>query len=330
MSILLNLRLQSVKETDRHGKAPQSELSNVFVNNSGSKVITVRLDGSLRIWRYGHTLSDPVTLENPHNKVPPMVSWEPSTESIFATVGGESKIKLWTLAGRLDREITGSGRCRLVQYSPDGQYLAVVNESNELHLYEKSRQYSCVGTFKSETSVNDLKWSNQGHLILVLALSNGTTQLVSWDEKVLNSTHSLSSGALANCVLFDIQGRYLAVGSEDGIVYFWRTSDLVCARVLMTGDLAICGLSTDRDGAFLCVSFCGDVSSKVYDYESLEEVMDLQDQRGLRQKSTVGWYPSLFVLISSLDRGRTIAVTRREARERHERHERQERHEKRR
>lgn len=279
----------------------------------------MRLDGSLKIWRYIHTLSDPVSLNNPHNKVPPMVSWEPSTEAVFATVGLEPKVKIWTAAGRLEKEFASSGNCKLVQYSPDGRYLAVVNEASELYLYDKNQNYSCVGSSRAAATATDLKWSNQGHLILALALSDGTTQLFSWDENLLSATHKLACGSLATCVLFDVHGRYIAVGCVDGVVYFWRTSDLICTRVLRSGDLAICGLSTDRDGAFVCVSFVGDVSSKVFDYESLEEVIDLKDQRGASQRSSVGWYPSLYVLISSVDRGRAIAVTKREARERQDR-----------
>lgn len=312
MSLFTSLRTIQVKETERNGKLPQSEIVNISINNSGTKVVVSRLDRNLKIWRInGQTLADSVSIEGAHGSAVSSISWHPTTESNFVTVGLETRVKIWSPFGRLEKEFSAPSRCKLVQYSPDGQYLALVSETDQIYIYKVSDKHSLVTEIDVKDTVNAINWSNQGHLILALALDNGTTQLLNFDEKDLKPTHKLLSGSLASCILFDILGRYIAIGSGDGVVYIWRTSDLVCVKVLGNSDHGVTGLSTDREGAFICVSY-KEGSSKVFDYESLEEVYDLKDLRGSRHCPPVAWYPSRTVMISTQDRGRTLCNTKRE------------------
>lgn len=312
MSFFSSLRTIPIKETEKNGKQIQSEVLNISINNSGTKVVVSRLDRNLKIWRVnGQALADPVSIDSAHSRGATSISWHPTTESHFVTVGLETKVKFWSPIGRLEKEITVPSRCKLVQYSPDGEYLAVVSELDHIYLYKATDRYGLVTEAKSEEVINAINWANQGHLILVLALNNGTAQLMSFNEKNLEPTHKLQSGPLASCILFDIMGRYIAIGSGDGVVYLWRTSDLVCYKVLGSSDHAVTGLSTDREGAYICVSY-KEGSSRVFDFESQEEVYDLKDLRGANQCSPVAWYPSRTVMISTQDRGRALCQTKRE------------------
>lgn len=316
MSFFSSLRASLVKKTERNGKSPLSELLNVYINNSGTKVVITRLDGSIQVWRVNsHSLGDCVTIENPQGRKIIHVSWHTTTESHFATVAGDTNIKMWSPMGRLEKEVVTTEACSLCQYSADGMFLAVVTELNNVHMYDVSKKYACVASFRAEASVNDLKWSNQGHPIFVLALNDGTAQLISWDGYSLNATHKLPCGPSAKCILFDVQGKYIAVGSENGAVYFWRSSDLVCFKVLPNTGLEICGLSTDRDGGYICVSYVGQTSSKVFHSESLEQVYDINDLRSDSQISLVAWYPSKTMMIYANERGRAIGFTKREGQE---------------
>lgn len=312
MSFFSSLRTIPIKETEKNGKLLQSEVLNISINNSGTKVVVSRLDRSLKIWRVnGQSLSDPVTILSAHARGVSSISWHPTTEAHFVTVGLETRVKFWSPMGRLEKEVSAPSRCKLVQYSPDGEYLAVVSESDQIYIYKVSDKIVCVAEASAENTINAINWSNQGHSMLAVALNNGTVQLMSFNESALEPTHKLCSGSLASCILFDILGRYIAIGSGDGVVYLWRTSDLVCFKVLGNSDYGVVGLSTDREGAYICVSY-KEGSSRVFDYESLQEVYDLKDLRSARQCSPVAWYPSRTVLISTQDRGRALCNTKRE------------------
>ncbi|WPK25145.1 hypothetical protein PUMCH_002448 [Australozyma saopauloensis] len=313
MSYLSSLRLTPVKETDRSGKQIKAEVSALCLSNSGSKLVTARLDKSIKVWRVtGGSISDAVTIENGHGRGATSICWNPSTELSFATAGLEPLVKIWTPLGRLEREVAATGRCKLVQYSSDGRYLAVGNDNRKVFIYSVLAGYGKVAEYDAESDVNDIKWCNQGSEILVLALQSGAVQLLNWNGEHISELRKLTCRFPATCVMFDVQGRYVAAGSQDGLVYFWRTDDLICVKVLQSTGLDICSLTTDKEGVYICVSFVGDCSSKVYDYESLEQVHDLQDLRGLRLRNAVAWFPSKFMFISTQDRGRTISFTKKD------------------
>lgn len=59
----------------------------------------------------------------------------------------------------------------------------------------------------------------------------------------------------ANCVKPDPQGRYIAVGGNEGIVSLWDTSELVCVKTLSKHDQPVVSLDFSHDGDYIAVGY---------------------------------------------------------------------------
>lgn len=77
------------------------------------------------------------------------------------------------------------------------------------------------------------------------------------DQKTLSSLqvlHTLRGHRTAiSCLAFDPKGKYLAAGSNEGIVSLWdiSTSDFICFRTFHKPDHSITSLSISHDGAYI-------------------------------------------------------------------------------
>ncbi|KAG5365591.1 THO complex subunit 3 [Yarrowia sp. C11] len=59
----------------------------------------------------------------------------------------------------------------------------------------------------------------------------------------------------ANCVKPDPQGRYIAVGGNEGIVSLWDTKELVCVKTLSKHDQPVVSLDFSHDGDYIAVGY---------------------------------------------------------------------------
>ncbi|KAG5365792.1 WD repeat-containing protein [Yarrowia sp. B02] len=119
-------------------------------------------------------------------------------------------------------------------------------------------------------------WTNTTK-VMAITLGTGMVKLLKLDlenpaspeevEKVatsptLGSTANVShlfqlSGhtTAANCVKPDPQGRYIAVGGNEGIVSLWDTKELVCVKTLSKHDQRVVSLDFSHDGDYIAVGY---------------------------------------------------------------------------
>lgn len=314
MSFFSSLRQVPAKDFGPGGKPCQAEIVHISVNATGSRVVNTRTDRSIRIWRTLQLgLADPVVIEATHAKPVERISWNPNTDTSFASVGGDACVKLWKGNGTLEREIRvtkkGNVCCELVEFSPDGELLAVVDRDGTVVLYDVNENYAKVAE-KKLAGVTDIKWTNRGHEFLIAATSNGNIGIFRLDSNLqLSLAHTLTGHrAKVTCLAVDPRGKYIAAGSDEGLVSFWKTADMICHKVLARVNQEICGLDMSRDGSYLAVAY-DDGFVRFYDYESLEQVHEISN---CGKVPLVRWFPNKGSFVSLGDRGKVMEVARKE------------------
>lgn len=329
MTSLSGLRAFPARDVAANGKPAQSDIVHLSVNATGSRVINTRSDRTIRIWRCSHaTLSDPVVVENPHRGPATCVSWNPNTETSFASVGGDSTIKLWRGTGHLEREVKAekpdksdkdkTDKARdalcLVAYSPDGRFLAVADLRGTVRLHDVSSGYTVAAEVETALAVNALQWVNKGHSAFFTGHVDGHVKVwVVEDSQIAPGRVLTKHHAPVTCLCMDPRGRYVACGASDGTVSLWRTSDMTNCGVLAGEDRDICSVSPSRDGAYLAVAYGDGTSVKLFDYATLAEVYEVPGLAPGRSGGRAVWLPNRTALVVT-DRGTVMLMVKREDR----------------
>ncbi|GEQ70773.1 hypothetical protein JCM33374_g4452 [Metschnikowia sp. JCM 33374] len=335
MSFLANSRILSAKDSDRTGRQSRSPIVCITINNSGTRVINTRLDRSIRIWKSSLSgLSDPVIIDNAHSEPVSCISWVPTTDYNFASAGGDSVVKIWRANGSLERDISVGGagdtrKCKLVSFSPDGAIMLAVTTSGIIYAYDVLDNYSLItqfnlaesngeGTVESTTNkdeITDIQWTNRGHSYFFVGLSTGPILIINLEDRRLTLVHLLLGCRSVTCLLVDLRGKFIAAGSKDGVVSFWRTSDMTNCRALTSVDQEISSLSSSRDGSLICVGYSSGSNSRVFDSDTLEERKEIPNSTaGEDSKSVVACYPTKSVLVYSSEKGDLLSYIRRDER----------------
>lgn len=323
MSYFSTFHHSTLRDLGPGGKPLTADITLLSVNPTGTRVVNARTDRSVRIWKaLLQTLADPVTIDNPHSKAVTRVSWNPNTDTSFATVGGDVSVKLWKGNGTLEREIrvTKKGHvvCELAEFSPDGRLMAVVDKDGTMNVYDVLENYTKVGDTKLPSHVNDIMWTNRGHSVLLAALDDGKIAILSIQPKIsdvkkkylIETAHTLKGHRSAvTCLAMDPKGRYFAAGSDDGSVSFWTTSDMICNKVLANVDQGICSVDISKDGTHVAVGY-SETGVKVYDYNTMAEVYEVPNSNAV--SPLVRWFPNKVALVSVGEKGRVMDYGRAE------------------
>lgn len=303
------------------GKPILAEITLLLVNATGSRVLNARTDKSIRIWRASSLgLSQPVTIEHAHPREVSGVLWNTNTDYSFASVGKDAWVKLWTGTGQLEREIKVEVAGKLaqlvvVEYLPDGAYLAVADEDGAVVLLDVHDNYLKFAEYGSKSRVCALKWPNNGHEYVLVALENGLVEILTVNGKarLLELAHTLKGHkSPVTCISVDPRGRFLALGTAEGTVSIWNLSNLLNSHVLAKVDQAISSVEISRDGAFIAVAYAQETSVKVYDSFTLAEVHELPaSSSGKSGVSALKWLNSRGNFVYVGDHGKVVHFTRR-------------------
>ena len=291
-----------------------SEVVPVGINATGSRVVGARTDRSLQVWRCADRFSDCVTIENAHSRAVEGVSWNPLKELEFATVARDKSVKIWHANGRLEREISLDKiyTSHLVQYSTDGQYLAVGCREKHILLLEVKKNYQIVADVTTDEHIYGLAWFNHQHTYLAATFQNGSYTIFKHSQGLSPFFTAKGHRSVVTSVAVDSRGRYFALGSSDGIVSLWKTDTLVNDKVLTTVDEAIAQVSLSRDGNYVGVAYDSGSNLRIFDYETLEEILEVPSSiLGGVSLAGIQWFPNKTGFVYVTDRGRTMAMMRR-------------------
>lgn len=317
-SLFSTFRLVAARDLAPNGKPSQAEIIHVSVNHTGSRTINTRTDRTIRIWRSNHaTLADPVVVESPHRGPVTCVSWNPNTEMSFASVGGDSTVKLWRGSGQLEREIKAAGGAdrafHLVAYSPDGRYLAVADTGATVRLHDVSAGYVVVAEVATGLAVNALVWPNKGHGVMVTAHADGHVKVWAVADGAVGPGRVLAKHhAPVTCLCMDPRGRYLGYGLSEGVVSLWRTADMTSHGVLAAVDRDISTVCPSRDGAYVAVGYGDGSNVRVYAWDTLEEVYEAPGTAGGGRGARAVWFPNRSALVVTSDRGQVMLLAKRD------------------
>ncbi|AOW05932.1 WD40-repeat-containing domain protein [Yarrowia lipolytica] len=136
---------------------------------------------------------------------------------------------------------------------------------NPIAAYKESPYEIFAATWTNTTAVMAI---TMGIGVVKLLKLNLQTAATSEEvEKVVTSSQSLSTSNVttlfellghttaANCVKPDPQGRYIAVGGNEGIVSLWDTKELVCVKTLSKHDQPVVSLDFSHDGDYIAVGY---------------------------------------------------------------------------
>lgn len=316
-----NLHYTPLRDLGLGGKPSTSEITHLSVNATGNRVINSRSDKSIRVWKTLHLRgSTPTVIENAHREAATIL-WNTNTDTSFASVGKDCWVKLWTCSGRLEREIKvlgakGGVELEHIAYSADGELLCVVDNDRNLIFFEIGDNYSRMALVKASGHVNDIKWTNRGHYFLVAALDNGGVEIFQprMDNKTVKLAHTLKGhNAPVTCVSIDPRGRFIACGTKEGIVSFWRTSDMLNYGAISKIDQEVVGVEVSRDGSHLAVSYAQGTNINVYDWDTLEHLYEVpKSSAGKTGYLALKWFPQRGSFAYVADYGQVVEFAKKE------------------
>lgn len=290
-----------------------SEIILIAINATGTKLVTSRTDKSIRIWKCLHErLVDPVIIEEAHTKSVESISWDPNHEQRFASVGRDDIIKIWKAStGKMERQIKlkEGSVLKIIRYSIDGKHLIVVDRESQISLYSTAT-YKLVTSFQIKEHIYDLQWFNSDYF--VLALHDGSLPIYKVGDTIELLSTLIGHRSSGTSLTVDPRGSYFAAGSNEGVVSFWNTKNMLNTRVLTNIDEAISHVDASRDGGFVAVSYDKGSNIRVFDTDLGKEVWEVPgSESGDLAFATVVWFPNRAAMAYTGDKGKTLMVTSR-------------------
>lgn len=250
--------------TDAPYQGP-SDIISISINPTGTALLNSRTDGTVRVWKStGDKLVEGATITQAHEKAVERMSWHPKHEYTVATVGRDQWVRIWrTSTGNLEQlvEITTPGSspaaCQFVNYSADGELMAVVDRDGTVTLLLVPEQYAKVAQFVVDDHIYDLQWFNHQHKYFAVALHGGAVKVYQVQNDgtattVVEKTEFVGHRSVTS-IAVSPRGSYFAVGSTEGVVSIYR--DMVIEHVITDIDEPIEYVRYSRDGAHLAISY---------------------------------------------------------------------------
>lgn len=171
---------------------------------------------------------------------------------------------------------TGLASFYEVAFSPDGQYLATVDDLRSLILWKAT----------SGKQIHEIKYIGHVHSALCfnpgsqyLATGGSTEKVTIWETETGTEVRQLEHGSDINAVSFSPNGQYLAAGDDDGEVTIWKASDGTKVRQMEHSN-SVESVSFSPDGQYLAT---GDQGGKVpiWEVSSGTKVQEMEHQNNI-------------------------------------------------
>ena len=163
------------------------------------------------------------------------VTWHPFEAGRFSVTSDEKAVEIWDIrAPRMSTKFVSSGLNLFSSWSPDGKYIALVNKSNFITVFDviTARQIKKV---KFLYEINELQWTaNSDYLLVATASSDqGKIEVLAFDGEELELVESIS-GHTGTCLCLKVDPifRRVAVGAADYNLTLWHLDTLVCRQTI--------------------------------------------------------------------------------------------------
>jgi THO complex subunit 3 len=194
-----------------------------------------------------------------------------------------------------------------LQFSPDGNILAISNIKDELSFFD-FRMWKMIKQMKFKNEVNDFTWDKTGNGFFV-ADNSGSITL--FNGQTLNSQPITSLDFhYSPCVSLSVDphNKYLVSGGSDSLIGIWDMEELLVQKTISNNDYKVVTLSTSFDGEYIAGIFEDDINKRhymeVYDIESSTTVYSSSTKD---VKNSIAWHPKkLIVAYGGEDRGEGI------------------------
>jgi WD40 repeat protein len=252
--------------TTLHETNHEAQIWGVAASRDGRWLATGAHDGLVKIWDT-QSLSVVRTLRG-HGGIVWCVAFSPDSRTLASgssnSSGTVGEIKLWDVATGTETH-HWEGHSRLVQgldFHPSGKLLASGSFDGSVHLWDMERLDPLGELDKLEQPVYSVAFRPDGRALAASCLNN---RVAVWDLPDLKSQftdlqsrppHRSLAGhtSAVYSVGWSPDGRYLASGSEQGVVIFWNADTFERVVTLKGGTGQIRNLDFSRDGHLLA---CG-------------------------------------------------------------------------
>ncbi|MCP4363164.1 MAG: hypothetical protein GY796_34620 [Chloroflexi bacterium] len=206
-------------------------------------------DLTIRVWPIGSNDNEVIVLQNGE---PSHLDWiwdiafSPDGTNL-ATASQDNTVRLWSMSSRRQNVavLPHDDTVFNVAYSPDGKILATAAWDRSVHLWDLTASEPVeVGALRHNDWAFGVAFSPDGKW-LATSSSDGTVRL--WN--ILSYTYPTSQetadpdgqvlaelGTTARSLAFSADGRHLAAGTDDHLVYQWDTSNWEAQPLVMDGD----------------------------------------------------------------------------------------------
>lgn len=291
-----------------------SEIILIEINVTGTRIVTSRTDRTIRIWKcILDKIIEPIVIEDAHLRAVEKISFNPKTETTFASVGRDEYLKIWKGTGTLETSVKiADSALKFVKYSPNGDHIILFDRDSRLHLLTTD-DYRVISTILLPEHIYDLVWINDSSHF-VCALHDGTMPVYKVTDQSITLLQTLTGHRSSiTCLAIDPRGLFLSAGSNEGVVSFWDLSTMLNYKVISAIDESIACVDISRDGSFLTTAYDGGSNIRIYDSESLEEYFEVPNSlSGLFTFTKICWFPLKMSFAFSSDYGTTLTVMTKE------------------
>eukprot|EP01041_Mallomonas_annulata_P008217 gene8217-16894_t len=272
-------------------------------NHDGTYIAGSSTDRDIRIGQY-----DPVTGSMRVVQSIPMqtsvtdICWHPQEVGRFAIIGSSKIVEVWDVRGtRAVAKLNSLGNNIHAAWSPNGQYFAVGNNKDNLHIFDM-KELKQVRRVAFKYEVNGLAWTvNSDHFMIAYGGKSpdqaGIELLrLGGASAGIESVQAFGAHNGATYILqVDPTYRRIALTSSDSLVSLWDLEEMVCYRYLQVLE-TVRAVSFSPDGMQLALA--GDSLLIVCDVVTGEVLSKIDCKTKIM---SMCWHPTLPVVAVALD-----------------------------